>query len=107
MEGLARGQLRDLLAATEAVGDQDGGWASGLNSGQQALVGDDFGDFKFAGFEAEGTGHSAASGLDGLDRCASLAQERDFAGRAAKDGFVMAVAVKENMRALEAAGYET
>jgi hypothetical protein len=93
MEGLARGQLRDLLAATETIGEDDGGWAGGLNGGEQALVSDDFGDFKFAGFEAEGAGHPAAAGLDGLDCGAGFAEQRDFAGRAAKDGLVMAVAV--------------
>ena len=73
MEGLARGQLRDLLAATETVGEDDGGWAGGLNGGQQTLVSDGFGDFKFTGFEAEGPCHSAAAGLDRLDCGACLA----------------------------------
>ena len=102
MEGLARGQLRDLLAATETVGEDDGGRARGLNGGQQALVGDDFGDFKFAGFEAEGACHPAAADLDGLDFGASLAQQSDFADRAAEDGLVMAVAVNQDVRALKA-----
>jgi hypothetical protein len=104
MEGLARGQLRDLLAATETVGEDDGGRAGGLNCGQQALVGDGFGDLEFAGFEAEGAGHSAAASLDGLDCGAGFAEQRDFAGRTAEDGLVMAVAVNEDVRALKAAG---
>jgi hypothetical protein len=104
MEGLARGQLRDLLAATEAVGDDDGGWAGGLDGGEQALVGDGLGDFEFVGLEAEGAGHAAAAGLDGARRCAGFAQKRDFAGRAAEDGLVMAVAVDKDVRALKAAG---
>ena len=103
VEGLDVGELIDLLAATEAVGDDDGGGAGGLDGGKQAVVGDGPRDLEFVGFEAEGAGHAAAAGLDGLDRGAGLAEERDFAGRAAEDGFVMAVAVKENVRALEAA----
>ena len=104
IEGLAGGQLRDLFAATEAVGEDDGGGVGGLNGGQQTLVGNGFGDFKFAGFEAEGASHSATPGLDGLDCGAGFAEQRDFAGRAAEDGFVMAVAVDKDVRALEAAG---
>ncbi len=103
MEGLARGQLRDLLAATETISEDDGGWAGGLNGREQTLAGDGFGDFKFAGFEAEGACHPAAAGLDGLDCRAGFAQQGDFAGRATKDGLVMAVAVDKNVRALKAA----
>ena len=102
VEGPDVGELIDLLAATEAIGDDDGGWGGGLESGKQAIVRDGLRDLEFIGFEAEGAGHAAASGLDGLDRCAGLAEERDFAGRAAEDGFVMAVAVQQNVRALEA-----
>src|SRR5271170_3918374 len=101
MEGLAVGQLRNLLAATEAVGNDDGGWPGGLDGGEQALVGDDLRDFKFAGFEAEGAGHSTATGLDWLDRGACFAQQRDFAGRTAEDGLVVAVAMNQNVRALK------
>ena len=61
-------------------------------------------DFEFAGFEAEGAGHSAAAGLDGFDRGTGLAQESDFAGRAAEDGLVMTVAVNQDVRALKPAG---
>ena len=103
MEGLARGQLRNLLAATESVGEDDGGRAGGLNGWQQALIGNGFGDFKFAGFEAEGACHSAAAGLDGLDCGARFAEKRHFAGWTAEDGLVMAVAVNEDVRALKAA----
>ena len=104
MEGLARGQLRDLLAATETISEDDGGWACGLNGGQQTLISDDSGDFKFAGFEAERAGHPAAAGLNGLDCGAGFAQQGNFAGRAAEDRLVMAVAVDKDVRALKAAG---
>jgi len=104
MEGLAIRQLRDLLAATETVGKDDGGWAGGLNGGEQALVGDGLGDLEFAGFEAEGACHSTAAGLDGLDCGAGFAEHGDLAGRAAEDSFVVAVAVNQDVCALKAAG---
>ena len=97
-------ELRDLLAATEAVGDEDGSRSGGFDGGEQILVGDGFRDFELIRLKAEGAGHAATAGLDGLDRGAGLAQEGDFTGRAAEDSFVMAVAVDENVRASEAAG---
>ena len=58
---------RDLLAATEAVGDDDRLGTGGLDGGEQTVVGDGSGDFELVGLEAEGSGHAAAAGLDGLD----------------------------------------
>jgi hypothetical protein len=100
-------ELCDLLAATEAVGDDEGFRTGGVDCGQQTVVGDGFRDLEFIGFEAEGSGHSAAAGLDLLDGSSGLAKERNFARRAAKDSFVVAVAVKKNLRSGEAAGGET
>ena len=39
VERLGVRELVDLLAATEAVGDDDRGWAGGFNRWKQALVG--------------------------------------------------------------------
>ena len=101
MDSLDVGKLADLLAATEAVGGDDRGWPGGLDGGKQAIVRDGLRNVEFIGFKTEGAGHTAAAGLNGLDRGASLAQERDFTGRTAEYSFVMAVAVKQNVRALE------
>src|SRR5580698_6585130 len=67
VNGLAKGQLSNLLTATETIGYENRVWAGGLHGGEQALIGDGLGDFKFAGFEAERAGHSAAAGLDEFD----------------------------------------
>jgi hypothetical protein len=40
VEGLDVGELADLLAATEAVGDHNGGGTGRLEGGEQAVVGD-------------------------------------------------------------------
>ena len=97
-------ELTDLLAATEAVGDDDGGGSGGTDGGQQAIFCDGFGDFEFVGFKAKGSGHAATSGLDRFDDGAGALEERDFAGGSAEDGFVMAVAVDEDVCAGEAGG---
>ena len=93
--------MLDLLAATEAIGNQNRGRAGGLHGGEQTLIGDGLRDFKFSGFKAERAGHAAAAGLDEFDLGAGFAKQRDFAGRAAEDGLVMAMAVDENLRAGE------
>jgi hypothetical protein len=103
-------QLVELLAATEAVGNHNRGWPRGLNSREKGLVGDGLRHLEFVGFETEGAGHAAATGLNHFDCGAGLTQKRDFAARTAEDRLVMAVAVEENVRApesvLEAAGDE-
>ncbi len=104
VKGLAIGQLGNLLTATEPIGDENRGWAGGFDGREKALIGDSFRDLKFASFEAKWAGHSAATGLDELDIGSGLAKQRDFAGRAAEDGFVMAVAVNENLSVRERAG---
>src|ERR1700728_4050635 len=104
VEGPAVGQLRDLFTATETIGDENGGWASGLNGREQALVGNCLRNFKFAGFEAEWAGHSTATRLNEFDRGSGCAQQLDLAGRTAKDGLVMAVTVNQNVCTREPAG---
>ena len=41
MKGAAVGELRNLLAATETVSDDEGCGSGGLNGRDQALTGDD------------------------------------------------------------------
>jgi hypothetical protein len=82
-----------LLAATEAVGYEDCGRASGLDGGQETLAGDGLRNLKFAGFKAERARHSATTSLNEFDVCSGRAEKRDLTGRAAKDGLVMAVTV--------------
>jgi hypothetical protein len=94
----------DLLAATEAVGNDDGGWSGGVYGGEQVEVGNGFGDFEFLGLEAKGTGHAAAGGVDEFDGGAGFAEECDLAGGSAEDSFVVAVAMNEDLRALKTAG---
>jgi len=60
-------QLVELLTATEAVGNHDGGWPRGLNGREQVLVGDGLRHLELVVFETEGAGHAAATGLDQFD----------------------------------------
>jgi len=73
VHSLACGELADLFAATEAVGDNDGHWTSGIHGRKQADVSNCFRDFDFIGFEAERTGHSTAGCVDHADFSAGLA----------------------------------
>ena len=66
VDGLLVAELVDLLAATEAVGDDEGAGRGGVDGGEQVMVGDGFGDFELVGFKPEWPGHAAAAGLDGL-----------------------------------------
>src|ERR1039458_9978001 len=91
VEGRTAGQLRDLLAATEAVGDEDRRRAGGLHGGKQALVGDRLRNFQFADLKAERARHPATAGRNEIDRCSGRAEKRDFTGQTAKDGFLMAM----------------
>jgi len=104
VHGLAVAELGDLLAATEAVGNDEGEGAGGLDGRQKAVVGDGLGDLEFICFEAEGSGHAATAGLDGFDGGSRLTKQRDLAGRAAEDGFVVAMTVDKNVLACQATG---
>ena len=97
------GELLDLLAATKTIRHHDRGRPCRLDCRQQSLVGNGLRNLKLAGFKSEGPSHPAAACLDELDLRPCLAQQRDFAGRSAKDGLVMAVAVDEDMRAFQPA----
>ena len=53
--------LRDLLAATEAIGDKDGFGGGLADGGQQNAFGESLRNVEFFALEAEGTGHTAAA----------------------------------------------
>ena len=59
---MAIGLLGDLLAATETVGDDEPVGRSLADGGQKFEFADGFRDVVFLFFEAEGSGHAAASG---------------------------------------------
>ena len=93
VERFGVGQLVDLLAATEAVGNHNRSWRRGLNGWEQFLVGNGLRHFEFISFKTKWTGHAAAAGLDQFRRRAGLAQKRDFAAWTAEDRLVMAMAL--------------
>src|ERR1035438_9086321 len=101
MHGLPMSQLRNLFAATEAVGHHNGHWSCGLHCRQQTIACDGFRDLEFVCLETKRAGHAAAPCLDRLDSCASLAQQSDFLARSAKYSFMVAVAVQQNMCSLK------
>jgi len=59
--GFPARELGDLLAATEAVGDDEGHGSGRLDDGEQASIGDGFGDFKLVCLKAEGASHATAA----------------------------------------------
>jgi hypothetical protein len=94
VQGAAGCELGDLFAATEAVGDDEAVGRRIAYGGQEFELSDGGGDFVFVVFEAEGAGHTAATGSRGLEVDAQAVQERFFGGHL-HEGFVMAVAVKQ------------
>ena len=78
MDGAARGVLRDLFAATEAVADQEIVWPGGADSGQEHAFGKCLRDFEFVGLEAEGAGHAAAARIEQIDLRSGRAQKVDL-----------------------------
>ena len=96
-------ELRNLFSATEAVGGDDGRRPGGFDGGEQTVVGDGLGNLEFVRFKAKRSGHAAAACPDGFDRGPGSAEERDLTGWAAEDSLVVAVAVDQNVRALQAA----
>lgn len=107
MQRLAMAKLRNLLAATETVGEDYRQRARGLDRRQQTVGGNGFRYFELVCLKAEWTGHAAAAGLDGFNHRARLAQQRDLALRTAEDRLVMAVAVDQDVRAAQSADSKT
>ena len=86
--------MGDLLAATEAVGDDEPvGWGA-ANGREEFEFADGHGDVIFLAFEAEGAGHTAATGSGALEVDAEAAQEGLFGGHL-HERFLMAVAVED------------
>ena len=65
VEGVAVGALGDLLAATEAVGDDEPVGRGVADGGEEFEFADGHGDVVLVVLEAEGSGHAAASGGGG------------------------------------------
>lgn len=61
MKGAAGRVLVDLLAAAEAVGDDEIGGSGGADGGEKDALGEGLRDAELVGLEAEGTGHTAAA----------------------------------------------
>src|SRR5579863_3418200 len=95
---MAAGSLGDLLAATEAVGDDEPIGRSLADGWQQFEFSDRHRDvvFVFIPLEAEGAGHATASRSRSLEVDADAAQQRLFV-RHLHDGLVMAVAVEQGL----------
>ena len=96
MQRVAVSFLGNLLAATEAVGNDEpvgGGLADG---GEKFQLSDGFRNFVLLFFEAEGPGHSATS-RGGRGELDAHAAQHGFLGSHLHDGLVMAVAVDERL----------
>ena len=102
MQGVLVAELGDLLAATEAVGDDErhraGGFRRQAAEPSLAIV---FRHFELVAPRIRTARPCRSSRPDEFDRGAGLAQQRDLAGRSAEDRLVVAVAVDENVRAVE------
>jgi hypothetical protein len=101
----AGGILRDLLAAAEAVGDEDGFGRGGADGGEENPFAERLGDDEFFALEAERAGHAAATGVEEFDFGAGAAEDRDFVGHL-HDGFVMAVTLEDDFSADKLGGLE-
>src|SRR5205807_1901183 len=94
MQRMTISLLRDLLAATETVGDDEPvGW-SPTNRREKFEFADGFRNFVFVFFEAEGASHAAASG-GGRSEVDAHALQHGFFGCHLHDGLVMAMPVDE------------
>src|ERR1051326_4253928 len=94
MQRVASGELGDLLAATEAVGDDQPVGGCLADGGEQFELADGGGDGVLVVLEAEGSGHAAASRGWRLEVDAEAAQE-GFLGGHLHDRFVVAVSVEQ------------
>jgi hypothetical protein len=90
----AVGVLRDLLAAAEAVCDEDGVRACGTHGREKGTLGECLRDVELIAFEAKGAGHAAATGVKQLNVRACGSEELDFVGHL-HDSLVMAVALDD------------
>ena len=105
VDGAAAGVLRDLLAATEPVSDEDGLGRGGADGGQQNAFAEGLGDFKFVMLEAEGAIHAAAAGVEQVNVGAGAAEEGELVGHL-HQGLVMAMALDDDFAAGMLGGLE-
>src|SRR5882672_5483824 len=96
MQGLTVGFLGNLLAAAEAVGDDQPVGGRLADSWQKFELPDSFRHVVFLFFEAESSRHAAASGCWSGEIDPHPAQDRFFRGHL-HDRFVMAVTVNESL----------
>jgi hypothetical protein len=95
MQGSSIRVLGDLLAAAEAVGDDEPVCWSLADGGEELEFADGLGDFVvLAAMEAEGSGHAATSGSWGGEINTETTEERFFGGHL-HERLVMAVAVDQ------------
>ena len=88
--------LRDLLAATEAVDDDQPVGRGLADGGKEFEFADGHGDVVFAVFEAEGASHATAARGGSLEVDAEAAEEGFFSGHL-HHRFLMAVAVEDGL----------
>src|ERR1700719_2226183 len=96
MERVTACALRDLLATTESVGDDEPVGGRVANSREKFEFANGRGDFVLVVLEAEGSGHATASRSRSLEVDADAAQEPLFGGHL-HDGLVMAVSVEQRL----------
>ncbi len=96
VDRLAPGGLKDLLAATEAIGDDQRIRLRLPHRRQEHSFSDRLRHRIFFFLKAKGPCHSTASGVDGLQVRTHLAQQRLFVGHL-HDCFVMAMSMKEHL----------
>ena len=94
MQGVAVGFLRDLFAATEAIGDDEPVGGGLANGGQEFEFSNGFGNVVGGFFEAEGSGHATASGSGSGEVDTHALQDGLFGGHL-HQSFVVAVSVDE------------
>src|ERR1700722_13961098 len=92
VEGAAGGGLKNLLAAAEAVRDDEGVQRRLSQRGQQHAFTGGLRDRVFITLEAEGSGHTATSRVKRLQFGAHFTDER-FGVRHFHERFLMAVAM--------------
>src|ERR1700722_9370785 len=94
VQGTSGRALGDLLAATEAVSDDQPIGRGLAHGGKELELADGHGDVIFVAFEAEGSRHAAAAGSRSLEVDAKAAQQGFFRGHS-HQRFLMAMSVKK------------
>src|SRR5579863_6630736 len=96
MQRVAASPLGDLLAATEAVGDDQPVWRSFADGRQQFQFADSCRGLVFVVLETEGAGHPAASRSRSLEVDADALKQR-LLGSHLHDRFMVAVPMQQRL----------